>query len=67
MNDSAKEITQHELYGAMDSMANKKAPWHGGNPIELFKLLWVAMAKDFYRYKVALNKGHFVWDNQMDP
>lgn len=38
MDDSfAKEITQHELYEVVDSMANGKAPWHDGILIKLIK------------------------------
>lgn len=42
------EITQQELYGAIELMGNGKSPGHDGIPMEYFKQLWPALGNDFY-------------------
>lgn len=50
MNDTlTKEITQHDLYGLVDSMDSGKFPRHDGIPIEFLKCLWLALGCDFYQ------------------
>lgn len=36
----AKEITQQELFGSIDSMALGKSPRHDGIPVEFLKCFW---------------------------
>lgn len=49
-----KEITQHELYGVIDSMATWKTHGHNGIPIEFLQQLWLALGGDFCR---MIHKG----------
>lgn len=57
--DLTKEITQHVLYGAVDSMATWKAPRHDGIPFELLQQLWHALGGISIKWSInGSKKGH---------
>ena len=45
----AKEITERELRGAVNSMAKGKAPGHDGIPVEFYQKMWPTIGKDFHQ------------------